>query len=345
MKLTKSKPLLLFSICFTLLFFTSCSKEEKLFTGGDGTENNPYKISSQRDLIDLSNEVNNGNQAITNSYFIQIGDIDLKNHPWEPIGQYSYDPQNQYPFTGIYDGGGYLIKNITINEEVGNEDIYSIKNLSFGLFGYVSDNENKNTELKNINVSGASIDVSIDEGLYGSVGGLVGNVSASNVQNPKLSDIVVSNCTVTATAIETNAIDAGFFVGNNNGIIKKCISIGTSTINPYDGGAQNIGGFVGWNSNTIVDSNSTSKITIKPGFSSNLGGFVGLNGSSMNNEFNDASIEGCYSKVILVFDNKEDIEDSFVGKFAGINTANLAKNSTSFKSNINIPLKEICDEY
>ena len=328
-----------------LLFLTSCSEEEKLFTGGEGTENNPYIISSQRDLIDLSNEVNNGNQAIANSYFVQIADINLENHPWKPIGQYSYNPQNQYPFAGIYDGGGYLIKNLTISEEVDSENINSIKNLSFGLFGYVSDNENRSTELKNINISEASIDVSINEGLYGSVGGLVGNISVSNVQNPKLSDILVSNCTVTAAAIETNAIDTGFLVGNNNGIIKKCMSSGTYTINPYDGGTQNIGGFVGWNSNTIVDSNSTSKITIKPEFSSNLGGFVGLNGSSMNNEFNNATIEGCYSKVIFVFENKEDIENSSVGKFAGINTANLTKNGISFKSNINISFEEIGDEY
>jgi len=83
------------------------------FEGG-GTYEDPYLISSETDLIALSDAVNNGD-FFFNTYFVQTEDIDMSSCPsFTPIGTM----ESGYMFRGIYDGAGHTISNLKIYGDV-----------------------------------------------------------------------------------------------------------------------------------------------------------------------------------------------------------------------------------
>ena len=53
---------------------------------GLGTEANPYKISTQKQLAGLSYLVNNGNETYQSAYYQQTADLDMSDYWWVPIG-------------------------------------------------------------------------------------------------------------------------------------------------------------------------------------------------------------------------------------------------------------------
>lgn len=84
--------------------------EAPSFSGGTGTQGDPWLIASQADLTALAEFLNSGNAATFDTenagvgnchgyYFKQTADIDLTGVTWEPIG-YS----GSYYFAGNYDG-------------------------------------------------------------------------------------------------------------------------------------------------------------------------------------------------------------------------------------------------
>lgn len=92
----------------------SCTYELTLrtpYSGGDGTEANPYKISSADELASLS-ELVNGGQNYEGKYFKLTEDIDLKGREWKPIGKEYGDGS----FSGSFDGGGHSISNMNVND-------------------------------------------------------------------------------------------------------------------------------------------------------------------------------------------------------------------------------------
>ena len=74
------------------------------FSGGDGTVNAPYEISTAHDLFALAEAVNSGT-SYQGQYFRLTNDIDLEGKAWTPIGN-SASAQGQQ-FLGSFDGGGY----------------------------------------------------------------------------------------------------------------------------------------------------------------------------------------------------------------------------------------------
>lgn len=89
---------------------------------GSGTEEDPYQISSKKDLETMRELVND---TITNdvygfAYYIQTADIDLENENWIPIGSYyendtSTVETRQAAFNGNYNGNCHTIKNLYVN--------------------------------------------------------------------------------------------------------------------------------------------------------------------------------------------------------------------------------------
>lgn len=99
-------------------------KTAKEITRGNGSENNPYKISNGYQLFWLSEKIAEGNTALAKAYFEVDSDIKLGGFEWLPIGNAGF------PFSGSFDGGGYTIDGLKITD----------KNLSdAGLFGCVND--------------------------------------------------------------------------------------------------------------------------------------------------------------------------------------------------------------
>lgn len=118
------------------------------FAGGDGSEENPYQVSTPEQL--------NAVRENLNAHYIQTADIDLSIYEnWEPIGYgvlgFSYMPGISGDldveidtFNGSYDGNNHKITNMNI--------IYSDK-YTIGLFGMCS----ANSVLKNIKMEGLNI--------------------------------------------------------------------------------------------------------------------------------------------------------------------------------------------
>ncbi|MCL1944645.1 MAG: hypothetical protein FWF56_02405 [Firmicutes bacterium] len=80
----------------------------KDFDGGDGTENNPWLISSPEQLALMAYRVNNGGSEWGKMHYWLNSDIDLTGHFWNPIGVW----ENNMLFSGLFDGRGYVITNM-----------------------------------------------------------------------------------------------------------------------------------------------------------------------------------------------------------------------------------------
>ena len=84
-------------------------EEKKLFSGGTGTVDDPYLISTADELITFSQQVNSG-RDFSGQYIFQTADIDLASYSWLPIGLFD----SGCYFKGVYNGNGYKIKNLYV---------------------------------------------------------------------------------------------------------------------------------------------------------------------------------------------------------------------------------------
>ena len=170
------------------------------FAGGDGSEENPYQVSTPEQLYAVRDNLE--------AHYIQINDIDLSTYKnWEPIGYgistVSYLPgvSDDYEiqideFKGTYNGNNYIIDNMNISKS----DKYTV-----GLFGKCSENSLlKNINLKNVNI----------------------NLDRSNYD-------YLSDYNKYKTYCYTNV---GTIAGYSAGIIENCNSLGEMVINGYSNG-------------------------------------------------------------------------------------------------------------
>jgi hypothetical protein len=125
-------------------------------------------IYTAEELFAFAADVNSGNDY--SGRVVRLGaDIDLKNAPWTPIGYYTpYDPETYTPghsnyFRGIFDGGGYTVSGIMINNPSGYEQ---------GFFGVIW-----NATIKNLTVDGRIT------GGFSSTGGIAGTAGSSDIIN------------------------------------------------------------------------------------------------------------------------------------------------------------------
>lgn len=99
------------------------------FAGGDGTEGNPYKITTAAELKLAADTVNNSEGTSDYYWFSLENDIDYENNHWTPIG---YSNKDSYrAFRGGFDGNGHVVKNLSIE---GTYNYYHC-----GFFGWVID--------------------------------------------------------------------------------------------------------------------------------------------------------------------------------------------------------------
>ena len=186
--------------------------EAPSFSGGTGTQGDPWLIASQADLIALAEFLNSGNAEQFDAdaagvgnchgyYFKQTADIDLTGVTWEPIG-YS----GSYYFAGNYDGGGHSITNAVSTGKV-DPDGYA----TAGIFGWVAFGSVANLHVKNANF------VATGQNEYSYVGGIAGVCYGSSIKN----------CSVENSSLESrrnnNNNCAGSIVGySTGGTFEKC---------------------------------------------------------------------------------------------------------------------------
>ena len=149
---------LVLALCLSLLPMTVLAEDTvamPAYSGGNGTESDPWLISSVADLQLLANTINGGNAAGFDAdctdtgdgipgnyhgyYFKQTTDLDLSSiESWDPIG-YS----GSFYFAGNYDGGGHIISNA---KSTGKNDKDGFA--TAGIFGWVAFGSVKNLTVK-----------------------------------------------------------------------------------------------------------------------------------------------------------------------------------------------------
>lgn len=189
----------------------------------DGSELNPYLISTAAELRDYAAKINSDVEGTTwrDKHYKVTSDISLfqVGGDWTPIGTYDYN------FTGVFDGGGRTISFMTVNNPNSNYQ---------GMFGYVSGGTVKNVHLTSAFVTGKN-----------HVGGLVGNCTGH-----------IENCTYSGT------VTGNDYVGGLAGKISFNAYISNSSVSGTVTGNNNVGGLAGENSlnGNISNSSNTGNV-------------------------------------------------------------------------------------
>ncbi len=243
---------------------------------GGGTEGDPYLIE---DLADFDAFAGDPNYWASGVYTTLACDPNLAGRPYTaaviaPDTSVSDGFQGS-KFTGVFDGNGHRIMNLTIDDSGAGNDY-------LGLFGSVDYGQIKNLGVEGGFVSG-----------YKLVGGLAGH-NTGEIWNCYFSGPVsgtdydvgglvghnggeIWNCYSTGPVTGTD-YDVGGLVGHNNGSVSNCYSTGDVSGNWY------VGGLVGWNDNGSV---SNCYCTGDVNGASDVGGLVGNN--------DNGSVLNCYS--------------------------------------------------
>ena len=264
---------LLLTLCLAMTFvpMAAFAAEAPLFGGGTGTQQDPWLITSQADLIALAEFLNSGNAETFDTenvgvgnchgyYFKQTADIDLTGVTWEPIG-YS----GNYYFAGNYDGDGHTISNAT---STGKNDADGFA--TAGIFGWVAFGSVENLHVKNANF------VATGQNKYSYVGGIAGLCYESSIKN----------CSVVDSSMESKRDEnnncAGSIVGYSyNGTFEKCAAENNRvTSMAYAGGfvgeqADNKNGGKSTFTNCYTANCTVTAKTDKTNGLSFAGGFVG----------------------------------------------------------------------
>lgn len=146
------------------------------------------EISTAQELFAIAAKINDGDKKYGAARYLLKNNINLRNKKWVPIG---IDENN--PFTGTFDGAGYSIFNLKVND----------KEFEFaGFFGMI-----KNAVILNL-----GIECVIKQGKYS--GALAGVNEGGKI------DCCFANCEVTCDKF------SGGLVGKNTGEISHCFVIG-----------------------------------------------------------------------------------------------------------------------
>ncbi len=273
------------------------------FSGGSGTDTDPYLVANPSDLDNI--------RSYYTSHFLQIADIDLDVAPYnESTGWNPIRPDLATPFSGSYNGNGYTIQGLYINNPTLSQA---------GLFGHVVGGLLENIVLLNVDIichgsSGSLLGACYDTDVTGcftsgqitgssqDIGGMFGSVHLYST---------VSRCT-TDMAVNGGNYSAGMVAWvEEQCVFSDCAALGT--VNGLDScggligdfiystlsrsyaisditGLMVVGGLVGMcqESSTITDCFSRSNITATA--------FVGgISGST----YSTCSITNCYSSSSL----------------------------------------------
>ena len=190
------------------------------FSGGDGSEEHPYQLSSLADLrklaeLSISSEPSSGYSSgkpsafsATCAHYELTTDIDLDGEDWKPIGfdhEGSANTGNSTKasspgksFRGTFDGKNHEIQNF-------NPTVTLKNNKTYGFFGAIREATIKNLAFTNVDITyGAEADAAADAGI------LAGTISfGSTVENITIEGTLTS----TGTATDNKRLALGGIAG------------------------------------------------------------------------------------------------------------------------------------
>ncbi|MHC4125459.1 MAG: GLUG motif-containing protein, partial [Planctomycetota bacterium] len=283
------KPLVLLVLALTVVLTTTSFAK---YSGGTGTELDPYLISTPEDMNAIGADSNDWG-----SHFKLMNDIDLSGYmgtDFNIIGS-----GWSAPFTGVFDGNGYKIYNFSYGPT--GTDSY------IGIFGmvYGPNAEIRNLGLINCNITAGdsysgSLVGRLANGIINNcyieggsiigddfVGGLVGYNGFLNAE--------IINCYAKISVSGDWAV--GGLTGINDGTITNCYATGSVV------GNTEIGGLVGSNEELATISNCYSTGIVEG--PDNTGGLAGRNFGG--------TILNCYS-------NGDVLGENYSGGLAGKNS-------------------------
>ena len=182
---------------------------------GNGTENDPYQISTADGLKWFRDKVNRAKTSDeTKICAVLTANIDLNNEPWTPIG-----PSESSAYTGTFDGQGHTVKNLSVT--------VNVKPGRAGLFGCVIGGA-----IRKLTVAG-SVSCTVDQGWCG---GIAGYAKSETIEN------CASLCTISCKGIDAKVGGIVGYVPDSSPstIIRDCYNIGNIT-----GGIDNGGSYTG----------------------------------------------------------------------------------------------------
>ena len=193
-------------------------------------------IGTAAELIAFANDVNVNGNKYSGKTVVLTNDIDLNNVAWTPIGQ-----TGATEFKGIFDGQGYTIKNLNVDNSA-----FVDEHTSSGLFGWAE----SGVTIKNVNIDGATV-----KGNH-NVAALVGYTYSAKVSNCH-----VSNATIVCNHANGDACGdkAGAIVGyaGNESRFSNC-SASDSTITA----GRDAGQLIGTGYNVSVSNCSATNVTV-----------------------------------------------------------------------------------
>lgn len=322
---------------------------------GAGTESDPYRLSTTRDLLAMKPVLVKGQMT----YFKLMNDIDMSSiKNWDPL-----NPDEPYDLGIVFDGGGHSLKNLTSKEKhyssffgvlygkcynvkFVDAEIVSASNSGAGIIGGYIGTGGKPAIVSEVEASG----IITCNGKGQSVGGLGGNAREATIEN----------CTVNVTVSNpmgdgSNRTASGGIVGKtieSDVKIKNCVVRGVVEITK---GINNTytGGIVGWQSAAGAEITGCEVYATVKSAGERVGGIVGhyqggtLSGCKFYGEVNAATqyaggiagitssesvIENCLSSGKIVCKN-------YVGGIVGMNentlTIRCCESSSTIEINVN----------
>ena len=322
---------------------------------GSGTESDPYKLSTTRNLLAMKAALVHGQMT----YFKLMDDIDMSSiENWDPL-----NPDEPYDLGIVFDGDGHSLKNLTSKEKhyssffgvlygkcynvkFVDAEIVSASNSGAGIIGgYIGTGE-KPAIVSGVEASG----IVTCNGKGQSVGGLGGNAREATIENCTV-NVTVSNpmgdgVNRTATGgIVGKTIDSAVKI--KNCIVRGVVEITKGINNTYTGG------IVGWQSAAGAEITGCEVYATVKSAGERVGGIVGhyqggtLSGCKFYGEVNAASrlaggiagitssestIENCLSSGKIVCKNNA---GGIVGMNENTLTIRCCESSSSIEINVN----------
>lgn len=321
---------------------------------GSGTESDPYKLSTTRNLLAMKAALVKGQMT----YFKLMNDIDMSSiENWDPL-----NPDEPYDLGIVFDGGGHSLKNLKSKEKhyssffgviygkcynvkFVDAEIVSASNSGAGIIGGYIGTKGKPAIVSGVEASGTVT----CNGKKQPVGGLAGNTRESTIENCTV-NVTVSN-PMGAGSNRDNRNMAGGIVGKTTGAdvkIKNCVVRGSVEITEGTS-CTYTGGIVGWQGDAGAEITGCEVYATVKSAGERVGGIVGhyqggtLSGCKFYGEVNAATqyaggiagitssesvIENCLSAGKIVCKNN-------VGGIVGMNENGLKVRRCESSSTIN----------
>ncbi len=216
---------------------------------GEGTEINPYLISTKQDVIALGHITSVVKQYFPQSYFLMTNDIDMEYDP--AFRGICIDPDAYCKFAGVFDGGGHTLDNVLEewvewtkkpvdeNDVTGNPNTNSNNTQNVkGIFGRLAEG----AIIRNLTAGAGCKFV-----FWARSGAIVG-------QNEGL----VENCRNFARIATLSSVAGGIVGENRKGIVRKCYNAG-EVVSGYNA----VGGIVGTGNGIIEECVNTGNVSLK----------------------------------------------------------------------------------